>query len=399
MLNSLKIQNFRCLSDFHVSHLGRVNLIVGKNNSGKSSLLEAIRIYARRANPVLLRDIAVSHDEAYISRSSSAGDRVMLDDDEVAFRAFFSRKEFPNNDGDAIYIGDELESNFVKIEHVLYLDEYEEVQDSDGEVIRRRKRKQLPKSDFFLEQVEALQALLVTSSAASGQGWIELGEVSPIRRMNIFWERAAIDIPLSFVPTQFLSLDYLAQLWDQIVFSPHEESVKAALRIIESSVEEIAFVQAVSEDARRFRNSERTVKAERTAKVKLRGMKSGIPLNSMGDGMLRVLQLALTIFPAKGGLLLIDEFENGLHWTVQEKIWRLIFQLATELDIQVFATSHSNDALKGFANAANAHPEVGTLIRLSRPQQDLVLGEPFAKVASLDEVALLAATEAEIEIR
>lgn len=399
MLNSLKIQNFRCLSDFHVSHLGRVNLIVGKNNSGKSSLLEAIRIYARRANPVLLRDIAVSHDEAYISRSSSAGDRVMLDDDEVAFRAFFSRREFPNNDGDAIYIGDELESNFVKIEHVLYLDEYEEVQDSDGEVIRRRKRKQLPKSDFFLEQVEALQALLVTSSAASGQGWIELGEVSPIRRMNIFWERAAIDIPLSFVPTQFLSLDYLAQLWDQIVFSPHEESVKAALRIIESSVEEIAFVQAVSEDARRFRNSERTVKAERTAKVKLRGMKSGIPLNSMGDGMLRVLQLALTIFPAKGGLLLIDEFENGLHWTVQEKIWRLIFQLATELDIQVFATSHSNDALKGFANAANAHPEVGTLIRLSRPQQDLVLGEPFAKVASLDEVALLAATEAEIEIR
>lgn len=399
MLNSLKIQNFRCLSDFHVSHLGRVNLIVGKNNSGKSSLLEAIRIYARRANPALLRDIAVSHDEAYISRSTSAGDRVLLDDDEVAFRAFFSRREFPTNDGDAIYIGDELESNFVKIEHVLYLDEYEEVQDSDGEVLRRRKRKQLPKSDFFLEQVEALQALLVTSSAASGQGWIELGEISPIRRMNIFWERAAIDIPLSFVPTQFLSLDYLAQLWDQIVFSPHEESVKVALRIIESSVEEIAFVQAVSEDPRRFRNSERAAKAERTAKVKLRGMKSGIPLNSMGDGMLRVLQLALTIFPAKGGLLLIDEFENGLHWTVQEKIWRLIFQLATELDIQVFATSHSNDALKGFASAANAHPEVGTLIRLTRPQQDLVLGEPFATVASLDEVALLAATEAEIEIR
>ena len=399
MLNSLKIQNFRCLSDFHVSNLGRVNLIVGKNNSGKSSLLEAIRIYARRANPALLRDIAVSHDEAYISRSTSAGDRVLLDDDEVAFRAFFSRREFPTNDGDAIYIGDELESNFVKIEHVLYLDEYEEVQDSDGEVLRRRKRKQLPKNDFFLEQVEALQALLVTSSAASGQGWIELGEISPIRRMNIFWERAAIYIRLSFVPTQFLSLDYLAQLWDQIVFSPHEESVKVALRIIESSVEEIAFVQAVSEDPRRFRNSERTAKAERTAKVKLRGMKSGIPLNSMGDGMLRVLQLALTIFPAKGGLLLIDEFENGLHWTVQEKIWRLIFQLATELDIQVFATSHSNDALKGFASAANAHPEVGTLIRLTRPQQDLVLGEPFATVASLDEVALLAATEAEIEIR
>ena len=393
MLDSLKIQNFRCLSDFRVSRLGRVNLIVGKNNSGKSSLLEALRIYARRANPALLRDIALSHDEAYSFNSVGSPDRVILEDEDVAFRAFFSRREFPAEDGHPIYIGDEPESNYVKLEHALYLDEYEEVQDVDGDVIRRRRRKQLQKSDFFSGQIDALQALLVTSSAASGQGWIELNETSPIRRGNIFWERSSADIPLSFVPTQFLSLDYLAQLWDQIVFSPHEESVKSALRIIESSVEEIAFVQASFEEPRRIR------KPERTAKVKLRGMKSGIPLNSMGDGMLRVLQLALTIFPAKGGLLLIDEFENGLHWTVQEQIWRLIFQLATELDIQVFATSHSNDALKGFANAANAHPEVGTLIRLSRPQQKLELGEPFATVASLDEVALLAATEAEIEIR
>lgn len=393
MLDSLKIKNFRCLSDFKVSHIGRVNLIVGKNNSGKSSLLEALRIYARRANPALLRDIAVSHDEAYSFGSAGNSDRAMFEDEDVAFKAFFSRREFPTQDGQAIYIGDESESNFVKIEHALYLDEYEEIQDSDGDVIRRRKRKQIQKNDFFSGQVEALQALLVSSNAVTGQGWIELNETSPVRRLNIFWERSSADVPLSFVPTQFLSLDYLAQLWDQIVFSPHEESVKAALRIIESSVEEIAFVQASSDDPRRVR------KPERTAKVKLRGMKSGIPLNSMGDGMLRVLQLALTIFPAKGGMLLIDEFENGLHWTVQEKIWKLIFQLATELDIQVFATSHSNDALKGFASAANAHPELGTLIRLTRPQQALEFGEPFATVASLDEVALLAATEAEIEIR
>ena len=69
------------------------------------------------------------------------------------------------------------------------------------------------------------------------------------------------------------------------------------------------------------------------------------------------------------------------------------------MDIQVFATSHSNDALKGFASAANAHPELGTLIRLTRPQQALEFGEPFATVASLNEIELLAATEAEIEIR
>jgi len=50
MLNSLEIKNFRILEDFKVSKLGRVNLIVGKNNSGKSSVLEALRIYAGNAH-------------------------------------------------------------------------------------------------------------------------------------------------------------------------------------------------------------------------------------------------------------------------------------------------------------------------------------------------------------
>ena len=58
MLNSLEIKNFRILEDFKVSKLGRVNLIVGKNNLGKSSVLEALRIYAGNAQRELLEQIA-----------------------------------------------------------------------------------------------------------------------------------------------------------------------------------------------------------------------------------------------------------------------------------------------------------------------------------------------------
>jgi AAA15 family ATPase/GTPase len=65
MLNSLEIKNFRALEDFKVAKLGRVNLIVGKNNSGKSTVLEALRIYAGNAQRELLVDIAKSHDETY----------------------------------------------------------------------------------------------------------------------------------------------------------------------------------------------------------------------------------------------------------------------------------------------------------------------------------------------
>lgn len=63
MLESLHARNFRCLEDFQVSKLGRVNLIVGKNNSGKSTVLEALRLYAGNAQPALLEAIAAEHDE------------------------------------------------------------------------------------------------------------------------------------------------------------------------------------------------------------------------------------------------------------------------------------------------------------------------------------------------
>ncbi|MEI6730675.1 MAG: AAA family ATPase, partial [Pseudomonadota bacterium] len=56
-LSSLHIKNFRMLEDFQVKKLGKVNLIVGKNNSGKSTVLEALRIYAGGANRYLLEAI------------------------------------------------------------------------------------------------------------------------------------------------------------------------------------------------------------------------------------------------------------------------------------------------------------------------------------------------------
>lgn len=63
ILESLEIQRFRAFQHLTIGHLGRVNLIVGKNNVGKSSLLEALRFYAQRASPIAIRQILGTHDE------------------------------------------------------------------------------------------------------------------------------------------------------------------------------------------------------------------------------------------------------------------------------------------------------------------------------------------------
>src|SRR5436309_5262599 len=58
ILNSLEIRKFRGLQHLLIERLGRVNLIVGKNNVGKSNLLEALQMYARRAStPTIISEV------------------------------------------------------------------------------------------------------------------------------------------------------------------------------------------------------------------------------------------------------------------------------------------------------------------------------------------------------
>ena len=81
-----------------------------------------------------------------------------------------------------------------------------------------------------------------------------------------------------------------------------------------------------------------------------------------------------------------------MHHTIQADAWRAVFKLATRLDIQVVATSHSWDAIEAFQKAAAEHPEEGVLIRLTRKGDDII-----PTLFSEDELAV--ATRDGIEVR
>lgn len=84
-----------------------------------------------------------------------------------------------------------------------------------------------------------------------------------------------------------------------------------------------------------------------------------------------------------------------MYWSVQEKIWQMIFKLAYELDIQVFATTHSDDAIRAFAKVANADTELeAILLRLVRKANpDRTIGITY------DKEMLTTATLTETEVR
>jgi len=136
----------------------------------------------------------------------------------------------------------------------------------------------------------------------------------------------------------------------------------------------------------------------RSARLKVAGEPLPIPLNSLGEGMQRILQIVLKVFSAKGGFLLIDEFENGLHYTVQEKVWTLLFEIAQRLDIQIFVTTHSWDCIESFIKVAIDRDDIeGVLFRVGKSVKTSELGKIIATV--FDEDNLRIVTQADMEIR
>ena len=106
--------------------------------------------------------------------------------------------------------------------------------------------------------------------------------------------------------------------------------------------------------------------------MKLHGYDRPVPLRSLGDGATRLFGVALALAGSRDGFLTIDEVENGIHHSVHESFWHMVLQTAEENDVQVFATTHSFDCVRGFARAAIRTPESeGVLVRLEREDESI----------------------------
>ena len=124
--------------------------------------------------------------------------------------------------------------------------------------------------------------------------------------------------------------------------------------------------------------------------VKLRETNGQVPIGSLGDGMWRMLGLALSISSAGGGVLLVDEIDTGLHYSTMEGMWRMIGAQAAALSVQVFATTHSRDCYESLAAVAKSEAGDFTIQRIDPSRGEAV---------RFSSEAIVAAAEREIEVR
>ena len=370
-LTDLTIKGFRGIDELSIPSLGRVTLVAGMNSIGKTTVLEAVRVYAARGRYSPLFEILTGRGELDIDVDED-GERVV---EPVWEGLFFGRH---SSEAFRITIGPSQGQEQLTIAKTFL---NEQQMSRQGRLF----------NDYIVDG--RLEALLIEFKGAEGH--IPISFPYSRRTRNYFFHRGFGNLTneTEFAPAitcesfgPGLPDDHtIAGFWDNVALTEDEDHAVRSLGLIfGSQIDRVAVIG----DRQRVRGL-----GGRRVMVKLKSYGEPVPLKSLGDGALRIFGVALALADSRGGFLLIDEAENGIHHSIQRDYWRMILHTAQENNVQVIATTHSWDCVSGFAQAAAENEDAqGQLIRLSRQYGNL-------RAVGYSEEELAIAAEQGIEVR
>ncbi len=372
MYSSIRIQGYRGLKSFQMRGLGRVNLLVGTNNCGKTSILESIQLLRSTGNPYVLSSIAGRRGEwGYGSDRDSRSQLGSGPEPLDLSHLFADRQVHRAINIEADRIADDADDNW---------SDQVTVSVDDRHVIQQH----APDAEPFEDNQESLilrvkwsDAEVAYKATISEEGFL-LGSRPPPRTQLGFSQ------PVPFVRTSGMTAADVVRTFSKFVLTPKHEAIKQALRIIEPTIEDLV---PIADGLTRYSHSR---DAPGGVVLRLRGVENRVPIGSMGDGMWRMLGLALSIASADGGVLLVDEIDTGLHYSVMEDMWRMLSNAAAARSVQLFATTHNRDCYESLAAIAMSADGGVTIQRIDRDR---------GEAARFSREAIVAAAERGLEVR
>jgi len=327
MLRDLTIKNYRAFKDFSIDGLARVNLIVGDNNAGKTSFLEAVYLLTNWVNPYALLETLNNRGEYFNST------------EQPGVKEFLIANIFCGSDPNKLV----TEQNSI------------EIRSSESSLTL-----QVMGNTKFLLDVAVPPYVLHFNYEVRDEkamhGTVELPLISSL--VHISENRTALnrDIirPQLFITARNIDFDYVGSLWNEIIeASQKEATVVEGLQILEPKIRDVRLMNR---------------RAAAGVLIGIEDQPLRIPLSSMGDGLKWIFAMMAAATNANDGTLLIDEIDTGLHYQAQTDMWRLLLKVAMERNIQIFATTHSWDCVEAFqeALAEDDNADQGYLFRLQR---------------------------------
>ncbi|MBO0614546.1 MAG: hypothetical protein RL122_2294 [Pseudomonadota bacterium] len=307
-IENIKIENFKCFENLEINDFKRVNVFGGKNNVGKTALLEAIELLVKSVEPNSL----IYNSYLLLKNRQQRSKNITLD--------FY--KDFPHRF--------EIKSNIRTIN--IAVDNLVEFHTTNTSIANIEFSVNHGKSNFS------------TENFSNGNLYGALHDYFKNIIFNSYF------IKSSKIDDKFLSV-----LYGFVSELNKEDFVNNSINNFDSSIMTFKIIQ--TED-------------EAIPKLKIQGRDKLVPLSEMGDGISRYVTILCAIWASQNGFLFIDEIENGIHYSNYKKLWELIFMASEQANCQVFVTTHSKECIEAFNNVQQErNDDTGRYFELYRSEK------------------------------
>lgn len=317
MFKSFRVKNYRCFKDLTVEPLERVNLISGKNNVGKSALLEALWLFHEYDNP---------QTAALVNGMRGLVNPVPGEQLWELFREFDTKNKIELSGVDG------PDGNFslnIEVDNLANMPLYPLRGEQRAEApfnVPGESRHPVERPDYritFRHQYASRETAFSVTVGTAGNVISTEGTVTP----------------------KFRSFLISGEAWN--IGEIMSEGL-SALRINKRANEVTKLLQMLEPSLQSVEVAHRAGAPAIYADIQLNRL---LPISLLGDGVNRLLRFAL--FFERGGdhAILIDEVENGFHYSVMTDVWKAIKASARKFNVQVFATTHSDECIRAAYNA------------------------------------------------
>ena len=323
MYTSFSIENFRLFDQLTVEPLARVNLIAGQNNAGKTALLEALWLLNHPATPRQALRISALRESTDYSRDSFYAD---------LFHGYNTDLRICIQATDGLVPDPKILE--IKREYRMQQALFDLSGESDSELGEDNI------ADFDFENELMFDYSEGSSVSLHTTAWLDIDPKIGPRRPVLRGSGNQLANP-----SQRCVFENSRARWNTRILASNlgRAEIRGTLPVIEDTV------RLLEPRLKRLT----TIADNRGIPAIYADIGAGrlFPMSIMGDGTKRVLALFLSFLRAQHGVLLVDEIENGLHYSVLANVWKNLALMAREFDVQVFATTHSYECIVA-ANSA-----------------------------------------------
>lgn len=305
MFSSLHFENFRSIQTLDINNLSRINLFFGRNNCGKTTVLESIFILCGLSNPQLplkcnnFRGYPTTQDLSFFFNNIDTSKEILLSSEGSP--KFFQRNM-------KLAFSDTIRHTTIQEKN--------------------------PAADLINNQ-NVINELQISASIPTDVKFSSIQASLQVVPKKIGLE-IEVKVPSQYTENIFCnyfspsaSFQIIVPMIQKVFKEKQESKVLSVLQKIDNRIKDFVLI-------------------DNDVMVDI-GLPNRIPINMLGDGVRKFFTLIVALHDSANGVLLVDEIDNGLHFSSMQKLWEILLETTKLYNVQLFATTHNMDSLKGLA--------------------------------------------------